>query len=87
MVPVFILIVAWISFNIYHNAVKSTIPENLNIQIFPITPFFDTKTIEKIKNRQRVVPLYESTASQPADLLQIEASPSTSATVGGSITP
>lgn len=89
IVPAFILVVAWISFGIYHNAVASTISESLNIQILPITPSFDTKTIEKIKNRKIIIPLYESSsssASQPADLLQVEASPSANATNGGSLT-
>ncbi len=92
IVPAFILVVAWIIFSIYHNAVKSTIPENLNIQIFPIAPVFDAQTIEKIKNRKIIIPLYESSgssASQPADLLQVEveASPSANATEGGILTP
>ncbi len=93
LVPAFILVVAWISFSIYHNAATSTIPENLNIQIFPITPVFDTKTIEDIKNRQIITPLYESSsslsassASNPADLPQGH-SPSGNATQGGVLTP
>ncbi|MDO8460812.1 MAG: hypothetical protein Q7S38_00035 [bacterium] len=66
----------------------------MNIQIFPITPVFDTQTIKDIKNRQIITPLYESSsplsdssASNPANLLQAEASPSANATQGGILTP
>lgn len=56
LIPALILCLAWIGFSIYHNSVKSTIPETLNIQILLISPDFDHKTIEKIKNRKTVLP-------------------------------
>lgn len=54
VVPIFIVIMAWIGFSIYHSATKSTIPETLNIQIQPIVPDFDTKTITNLQKRKQV---------------------------------
>lgn len=63
VVPSFLLIIAWVAFNIYHNTVSSTIPETLNVQIVPINPSFDSKTIQSLKNRARIEPMYQSSAS------------------------
>lgn len=59
LVPLFILTILWVVFNIYHNYVTSTIKDPLSIQITPIEGKFDTNTINKIKDRKRVNPLYE----------------------------
>lgn len=55
----FVIILAWIIFNVYHKSIKSTIPEKLNVQIVNIEPNFDKNTLEKLKNRKKVIPLYE----------------------------
>jgi hypothetical protein len=60
LVPSFIVVVAWIIFNIYHSSVSSTISENLNMQIIPISPLFDQKTISAIKKRQQFEPIYQT---------------------------
>ncbi|MEX2013142.1 MAG: hypothetical protein WD967_01940 [Candidatus Levyibacteriota bacterium] len=60
----FSLVVFWIAFNIYHNIVTSTIPENLSVQIFPINPTFDTKTIDALKARTQVVPIFNPLTTQ-----------------------
>ena len=59
LVPLFVLTVLWVVFNIYHNYVTSTIKDPLSIQIIPIEGKFDTNTVNKIKSRKRVDPLYE----------------------------
>ena len=64
----FSLVVLWIAFNIYHNMVTSTIPATLSIQIFPINPTFDTKTIDALKARTQVAPIYNPLATQSAPL-------------------
>jgi hypothetical protein len=74
LVPSFLLVLVWIGFSIYHNFVTSTISQTLNIQILPIAPTFDTKTIAKLKGRQQVVPLYQTTASSPSPSPQITSS-------------
>ena len=55
----FFLVLLYIGFSIYHNSVSSTIPEDLNIQIIPISPVFDEKTISDLKKRASVKPIYE----------------------------
>jgi hypothetical protein len=59
LISSFVLVVIWIGFSIYHSSITSTIPQTTNIQIIPINPNFDMKTISNIKTRPTVVPLYE----------------------------
>ena len=59
IIPTFIFVIIWIMLNIYHSYISSTIPETLNIQISPITPSFDTKTISLLKERTVITPLYQ----------------------------
>lgn len=56
-VSIFITIVAWIGFNIYHTTVSSTIPRSLQEKIEPIEGEFDTEIIESIKKRENVLPV------------------------------
>ncbi len=65
----FALVVFWIIFNVYHNFVTSTIPETLTVQITPINPSFDTKTITTIKQRIPVSPIYNPLATQSAIII------------------
>jgi hypothetical protein len=58
LIPSFIFVLAWIGFSIYHNVITSTISDSLSIQIMPITPTFDTNTIDSLKNREKVTPIY-----------------------------
>lgn len=58
LISSFVLVFIWIVFTIYHNSVTSTIPEVLNVQIIPIKPDFDLKTISDIKTRTDVTPIY-----------------------------
>ena len=62
----FFVIIVWIIFSVYHNAVSSTISQKLNVQIIPITASFDLKTIDTIKNREKVEPLYDSSDQAPS---------------------
>jgi hypothetical protein len=48
------MIVIWISSNIYHIAVTSTVPENLRETITPFNPVIDLKTLEKLKSKRSV---------------------------------
>lgn len=56
IISAFIIVIAWIGFNLYHSIKTSTIPQNLTIQILPISPNFDNKTIEEFKKREKVQP-------------------------------
>ncbi len=55
----FITVAAWVGFNIYHIAVTSTIDEELQVQITPIDPNFDIDTIDALKSREKIDPLYQ----------------------------
>lgn len=57
------LVLLYFVFSVYHNYVTSTIPEDLNIQITPISPTFDEKTISDLKKRGNVSPLFQTTGS------------------------
>jgi hypothetical protein len=94
LIPTFIFVLVWIGFSIYHSIIASTITDTVNMQITPINPNFDTKTIESLKNRQNVSHIF--TASEtigaptptPAITLQtpIATESATQATSGGSLT-
>lgn len=59
IILLFAFILAWIGGSIYHSAVSSTISEATNKDISQIAPVFDTKTINKLKERQKIIPSYE----------------------------
>lgn len=63
LIPAFLFIVAWIVFNIYHNSIASTITPTVNVQISPITPIFNINAISKLKERQNITPLYETSTN------------------------
>lgn len=66
LIPFFLMVIAWVIFNIYHSSVTSTISDTLNIQIAPINPTFDKKAIEAIKNRENIQPIYDLSNSSLA---------------------
>lgn len=61
----FILVAAWLGFNLYHVHVASTISQDLQMQIIPIAPSFDTLVIQNLKTRTQVAPL-DSFPNNPA---------------------
>lgn len=60
LIPFSLLVIIYIGSSIYHSIVTSTIPEVVNIQITPISPDFDQKAIMDIKNREKIVPVFEA---------------------------
>jgi hypothetical protein len=62
----FVVIVAWIISNVFHVQHESTISEELNAQIAPIDQNFNTTIIQKLKERDQVVPLYTAVSSTSA---------------------
>ena len=81
-ISTFIIVVAWIGFNLYHKMVTSTITPDLQMQIVPIDPRFDTVTIERLKKRISVTPIdtLSGTASPSAPSVTVSPSPSSSPT-------
>jgi len=72
LILLFIVVVAWVGSSIYRSIVSSTISEATNVDISPITPIFDTKTIDKLKQRQKISPSFElspQNATQEGKLL------------------
>lgn len=59
LILLFIFVAAWVGSNIYHSVVSSTLSETLNQDISPIAPTFDIKTINKLKERQKINPSFE----------------------------
>ncbi len=59
LVLLFVFVVAWVGGNIYHSIANSTISETTSRDISPITPTFDTKTVNKLKQRQKINPSFE----------------------------
>jgi len=55
----FVLVVFWIGFNLYHDYVTSTIAPDLQMEIQPIDPTFNTGLIQKLKTREKIIPIYE----------------------------
>lgn len=62
LIPFSLIIALYIGSSIYHNLVTSTIPEVVNIQITPISPDFDQRSIMEIKNRDKITPIFEAGA-------------------------
>lgn len=63
------LIVLWIVFNIYHNVVTSTISEALTVQIAPIKATFDLKTLNALKQRDQIVPIYDGAVATASGII------------------
>jgi len=68
LVPIFILTILWVIFNVYHSHVDSTIDVPLTTQIIPIEGTFNTDAIDKIKERNRIDAANEFSAPETEDL-------------------
>ncbi|HUQ85585.1 MAG TPA: hypothetical protein VM077_04630 [Candidatus Limnocylindrales bacterium] len=58
-ISIFVVVALWIGFNIYHGRADSTIEPDLQLQITPIDPAFNTQSLDKIKTRKKVIPVYQ----------------------------
>jgi hypothetical protein len=68
LISSFIVVVAWIGFNLYHIWATSTVSQDVQAELTPIDPVFDPQTIEQLKTRENINPLFESQASASATL-------------------
>jgi len=94
-ISMFVMVCLWTGFNLFHAWVTSKISVDLQAQIAPIDPNFDTDTLHTLKTRDTIVPLFESSpritpvepeASQSAIIApspEPSLSPSPSASVSG----
>ncbi|MBI2031517.1 MAG: hypothetical protein HYT08_02770 [Candidatus Levybacteria bacterium] len=73
LIPTLFLVVLWVIFNIYHNSVNSTVSKNIAAEVVPIDPDFDFQTIENLKKRDIIQPVYElspvTTPSSPINVI------------------
>lgn len=84
----FLVVIAWIIFNIYHNSVVSTTPEDLKKEIVPISPTFDRSTIDKLKSRAKISPIYDQAPqSTPPTEISVGSPSALTASPGGQIVP
>ncbi|MCL5433166.1 MAG: hypothetical protein M1524_03600 [Patescibacteria group bacterium] len=89
-----VVVLFWIIFNVYHNAVTSTIPETISVQISTISPNFDTKTIDMLKKRQQITPVFEfkkglsenSSATNSSAIITLTPTPSVSIQLESQVT-
>jgi hypothetical protein len=66
LVSSFIVVAAWIAFNIYHIYITSTISQEIQAQLTPISPVFDNATIQKLQKRESIVPQFSIPVSSPS---------------------
>ena len=88
LASVLFIVIAWIIFNIYHNFVVSTATDDLKKETLPITPTFDQSTINKLKSRAKISPIYDLAPPSPTPASVSVGSPSALvASPGGEIVP
>ncbi len=76
LISSFIVVTAWIGFNLYHIWVTSTVSEDVQLQLTPIDPNFDPATIQQLKSREHIDPLYEQRAN-PSQAATVTPTPAT----------
>ncbi|MEK7502216.1 MAG: hypothetical protein AAB609_01700 [Patescibacteria group bacterium] len=72
VISTFVLILAWIGFSIYHNLVSSTITKPVEEKIIPINPTFDTRTIDILKERKNIEPIFQTKRNEATESTSIE---------------
>lgn len=74
LIASFVVVVAWIGFSIYHIHVTTTISEHIQSQLVPIAGTFDAKTIQSLKTREDINPIFgaQAIASQSAPVQQTQ---------------
>lgn len=85
IILLFIVLSIWIGGSIYHSGVNSTISEGTSKDITPIDPVFDTKTIDKLKTRKKIVPSFDLESISPTPIALPALSPSPNASLGGKL--
>lgn len=80
----FLMVTSWITFSVYHTHVSTTIAPDVTLKINPISPQFDTETLDKLRTRKSLpvslssnlqllnAPVSGSPSSQRAPLVEKE---------------
>lgn len=86
IILLFISSLVWIGSSIHRAIVTSTISEEVNKDISPIAPTFDTKTINSLRKRQKIIPSFELEEITPTPvILPITKNPPQNASEGGTL--
>ena len=72
LIPMFILTVLWVIFNVYHNLVTSTIKAPLSHQIISIEGKFDNETLTDVMSRKRILPQNEVLNETIVEIIPID---------------
>lgn len=51
-IAIFLTVIAWIIFGVYHTKTTSTVTQKELRQVVPLTPNFDNDIIKKLKSRE-----------------------------------
>jgi|WetSurMetagenome_2_1015567.scaffolds.fasta_scaffold05040_3 hypothetical protein len=85
VILLFVFVLVWIGESIYQSTTGSTISEDVSKEILPIAPAFDTKTIDNLKSREKIIPAYEFTNVVPTPIALPKLSPSPKASEAGEL--
>lgn len=85
IILLFVFVIAWIGSSIYSSLVSSTISTEVNKDIDPIAPNFDTKTVDKLKAREKISPAFDLTPITPTPISLPTIAPSKNASAGGKL--
>lgn len=85
IILLFIFVLVWIGESIYYSGVSSTISENINKDIAPIAPTFDTKTIDMLKSREKIIPSFDLESITPTPITLPTLPPTPNASQGGKL--
>lgn len=85
IILLFVFVLIWIGGSIYHSGVSSTISKNISQDITPIVPAFDTKTIDKLRGRQKIIPSFDLESVTPSPVVLPTLPPSPNASQGGKL--
>lgn len=70
-----IVVVAWIIFSFINKTVTSTLDKTLTQTVKPIAGSFDTETLQRVRERQQVVPDYSLTTQTASATAQVTPTP------------
>ncbi|HWY79981.1 MAG TPA: hypothetical protein VNW29_06525 [Candidatus Sulfotelmatobacter sp.] len=88
LISSFVVVFAWIVFNIIHILSNSTVSPDVQAQLMPIPPNFDSRVMQQLKSRENINPLFENQASTSATTITTTPTPNFLTPLGaGVITP
>jgi hypothetical protein len=83
----FLFVLIWIGESIYSSANSSTISEEVNQEISPIDPTFDTKTVNDLKSREKISPSLDLRNVVPTPIALPALQKTTNASREGKLSP